>query len=230
MQGQYPDLSDQFRTSQLFINRDELLKHVRSIAALQNITLVIQDSRKTSGNIQGYAKIICHFGGKYRPGKSKNQRLTSSKRIGCKFELRAKDMGAGLWGYVVKHGSHNHDFPTYPEGHPLGKLSQDEYEEVCTASQSSMRPNNILTMLKKKDKKNVSTQTHVHNAIVKFKAQEREGRSPLQQFMKLLDDNQYIVFTRKAKDSDIIGDVFFSHPLASHMLNCFPYVVQGKFL
>ncbi|GAA0175678.1 hypothetical protein LIER_28805 [Lithospermum erythrorhizon] len=65
--------------------------------------------------------------------------MTCTKKIGYMFSLFAKEHSNGGWSLVVKHGCHNHDFPTYAEGHPLGRLSKDEYEEVCEAKKSSMR-------------------------------------------------------------------------------------------
>lgn len=228
LQGPFPDISDEFTTSELFPNRDALLAHVREIARRRNIHLVIEHSKNRSGNKLAYAMIICHFGGYHRPGRSKNIRKTSSKKRECTFRLYAKERrDDGLWGYVVRNGTHNHGFPLYPEGFPLGKLTGVEYDAVCNASESSLRPNNIVAMLKMYDEKNVSTPMHVRNAITKYREKERQGRTPLQQFLKLLKDHQYTYYTREDAESGMIGDIFFSHPLAMKMLNCFPYVVQG---
>ncbi|GAA0152966.1 hypothetical protein LIER_11317 [Lithospermum erythrorhizon] len=70
---------------------------------------------------------------------------------------------------------------------------------------SLMRPNNILSMLRRKLPKNASTQHNIENAIIKFKKEECEGKSPLQHFFKLLSDNHYTVFSRKDSETDVIG-------------------------
>ena len=89
-----------------------------------------------------------------------------------------------------------------------------------------MRTNNILSMFRRTKEENSSTQRHIQNALIKFKLEEREGRSPLQQFVKLLKEKSYYFSMTRHEEGDVVGDIFFSHPLVTNLLNAFPYVIQ----
>ncbi|GAA0158475.1 hypothetical protein LIER_15486 [Lithospermum erythrorhizon] len=143
--AQYPDFTEDFNTSRVFSDRDELLKYVHEIATRRNNTLSIACSRNRNGNKLGYANIGCQFRGKYRPNKSKNERMSFTKRIVCQFLLNAKE----------------------------------RLDEVCEGNKSNVQPNDILTMLKRKDAKNASMQMHIQNSLIQFRKEEREGKSPL---------------------------------------------------
>lgn len=189
----------------MFATRQELIDHAKGVARNRNISLSIDQSKHAKGNRRGYANIICDFGGQVRHNKIDDSRRSSSKKIGCPFMLHAREQPDGYWELTVSHGTHNHDFPTYGEGQRMGKLTQSEYLDVCESSMSGLGGNATLTKLRRENPNNVSTQRHIQNALIKYRNEVREGRSPLQQFFKLLGDNNYRVFMRRAEKKDQIG-------------------------
>ena len=75
-----------------------------------------------------------------------------------------------------------------------------------------MAPNDILMTLKSVADGNSSIIKHVNNARQKLRAEEMEGRRPIQQFQKFLCENGYYQFFRKVEGTDILSDIFFLHP------------------
>lgn len=211
LQVPFPDLTEEFTVSQFFSTREELLEYARVVAAMRNISLTISDSKKhLIGNRRAYANIRCDFGGPIRQNKIDNSRKSCSKKIGCPFLLRARQQRDGSWSLTVERGTHNHEFPDFGEGQKVGMLTPSQYRDVCEARRSGLGGNDILTKLRRDYPESSCTQRHVQNALIKFRHEERQGRSPLEQFLKLLHDNNYHVAMTKQNASDVIGNYFSS--------------------
>ncbi|XP_027940216.1 uncharacterized protein LOC114194289 [Vigna unguiculata] len=91
-------------------------------------------------------------------------------------------------------------------------------------TKSQVKPANILLTLKEKDECNVTTLKQVYNARYRYKRSIRGSRTELQQLMLMLERDHYIHFSRCLDESDVVSDLFWTHPDDVKLLNSFNIV------
>ncbi|KAI3865525.1 hypothetical protein MKX03_019677 [Papaver bracteatum] len=168
-------------------------------------------------------------GGVYRIHKSKREISvmigkrktdTGSKKRGCPFLLSVLCGGDSLWCVSVRNGFHNHENPESLVGHSSSCLTKEQYEKVIKLRSSGMRPIDIVGVLKN-EYPGITTHIKViYNSIHKYKRVSSEGRTTIQEFMHLCEENKY--FSRKR--TNIKGEVtelFFAHPMFVNLANTF---------
>ncbi|XP_026429995.1 uncharacterized protein LOC113326489 [Papaver somniferum] len=134
--------------------------------------------------------------GKKHISKTTNvkKRHSGTKKCGCPFMLSALCGDDGKWRVRVKCGSHNHDLPKTLTGHAyVARLKDEEFNKVESFIVAGAKPWNISTSIKQDNKDNCCTIRNVYNARAKLKEIWNEGRSVMQQFMKLLEEHKYTV-------------------------------------
>ncbi|KAI8559843.1 hypothetical protein RHMOL_Rhmol04G0206500 [Rhododendron molle] len=189
-------------------------------------------------------RFSCERGGKYRlfinkakdkggnvkendkkPKAKKIARVTGTKKCKCPFELRCVK-GLEGWTVTVFNGNHNHPPAEQLKGHAyprrLSSKQSTMLVDMCVSSLS--KPREILSLIKGKDKFNVSTIKTIYNARYKHGFKERAGRSQMQYLSAKLQEHGYIEFNRK-DDNDCVKDLFWSHPTSGDMLRAFPQVL-----
>lgn len=122
-------------------------------------------------------------------------------------------------------GRHNHPFPTYGEGSTLGKIKPHEYEVIREQELQMLPPSDMLASLKRADPGNLTNLTRVYNAVAQIRKEKRGSRTPLQNFLFLLQDNNYL-FDYRFSGLSTLGDVVFSHPASKAMLSAYPQVIM----
>ncbi|XP_027934490.1 uncharacterized protein LOC114189955 [Vigna unguiculata] len=170
------------------------------------------------------------------PCTSKNSPVGSLKEGGCEYllsklyfrrsRLRGRPISQGEgWVLNVKCGYHNHDVSSTLVGHPYaGRLKSTEQSLLVDMTKSQVKPANILLTLKEKDDCNVTTLKQVYNARYRYKRSIRGSRTELQQLMLMLERDHYIHFSRCLDESDVVSDLFWTHPDAVKLLNSFNIV------
>ena len=74
------------------------------------------------------------------------------------------------WKLAIFNGVHNHEMVLYVAGHLLaGRLMEDDKKIVHDLTDSSVKPNNILTNLKKKRKESKTNIKQIYNERHKLK-------------------------------------------------------------
>ncbi|KAI3887526.1 hypothetical protein MKX03_032035 [Papaver bracteatum] len=149
-----------------------------------------------------------------------DQRDSGSKKIGCPFRLSILCGGDTLWRVSVQNGRHIHDTSESLVGHSSSRLTEEQYEKVVQLRSSGMRPVDILVVLQN-EYPGISTHMRViYNAIHKSKRVASEGRTTVQQFMHLCEENGY--FSRKRTDNKgEITELFFANPMFVNLENTF---------
>jgi len=71
----------------------------------------------------------------------------------------------------------------------------------------------------------VTTIKQLYNARYTYKRSVRGSRTELQQLMMLLERDQYIHWSRCYQDSEVVSDVFWTHPDSVKLLNAFSIVL-----
>jgi len=78
------------------------------------------------------------------------------------------------WKLTILNGVHNHEMLPYLARHLLAKrLMEDDKEIVHDLTNSSVKPKNILTNLKKKRQESMTNIKQVYNERHKFKKAQR---------------------------------------------------------
>ena len=120
--------------------------------------------------------------------------VTSTRKYGCPFKLRAKPVPGGEW-WMVKLicETHNHTLTKSLSGHPyVGRLTKDEKIILGDMTKSMVKPKNILFTLKEYNANNCTIMRQVYNARYAYCSSIRGSNIEMQQLMKLLERNMYI--------------------------------------
>ncbi|XP_028242102.1 uncharacterized protein LOC114420394 [Glycine soja] len=125
------DCSNVFNTSQVFPTREDVLQWVRTVAYDIGFVTVIMRFDISTGKRErtSFVLIGCERSEKYRVYK-KNlvPTVTSTKKRGCPFKLRAKSIPGGEeWMVNLICETHNHALAKLLSGHPyVSPPTEDE--------------------------------------------------------------------------------------------------------
>ncbi|XP_061990742.1 uncharacterized protein LOC133709124 [Rosa rugosa] len=242
------DYTYQFTPSGVFESKDALIEWVRAVGRKNNIVIIIRRSDSgIVGNKKKRPKIkfCCERGGDYKRvlkfdaqksyaksqkqtdgdgQKKKRPKASGTKKCGCPFALRGINTVGNEWTLEVICGVHNHPPSQSLHGHSyVGRLSKEEYAMLVDMSTSLMRPKDILTALKKRDKENVTIMKTIYNARRVHRTKVMAGRSQMQCLLHKLREHNYIEHHRS--EGDIITDLFWCHPYCLQILRTFPHVL-----
>ncbi|KAI3834623.1 hypothetical protein MKW92_034629, partial [Papaver armeniacum] len=187
----------------VFESKEAVREWCMELGKTLNCVVVCKSSRAKNLDSNGkgsYLEMQCERSGVNVSHKGKNyiktpnvrKRHSGTKKCGCPFLLSALCGDDGKWRVRVKCGSHNHDLPKTLTGHAyVARLKEEEIKKVDSFTVAGARPRNILTSLKQDNKDNYCTIRTVYNAKAKLKEISNEGRSVMQQFMKLSEEHKY---------------------------------------
>ena len=112
------------------------------------------------------------------------------------------------------------------EGHPYpGRLSESEVQLMEHLSTKNVKPQNILTSLKKRNPDNMSTIGTIYNASQKFRTVEKAGKTQMQVVISFLQREGYIFESRTNAVTNELEDLFFAHPGSLERWHAFPHVL-----
>nr|KAJ0203885.1 hypothetical protein LSAT_V11C500256000 [Lactuca sativa] len=104
-------------------------------------------------------------------------------------------------------------------------LSDKETRLVQDLTELDVKPRNILPTLKAQNQNNVSSLRTIYNFVQKLGRSRREGRTPMQNVMHILQTKGYNLQYRVNTITNELEDLFFIHPTSLKMWQAFPYVV-----
>ena len=207
-----------------------MLEWVRKVAFSLGFVVVILRFNKATSQ-QGRKTFVllgCERSEKYRKYRNDLEvTITGTRKCDCPFRVRGKPIPNGEgWVLKVICGLHNHDLAETLVGHPyVGILKPDEHALVVDMTKSQVKPSNILLTLKENNKDNVTTIKQLYNARYTYKRSLRGSRTKLQQLMMLLERDQYIHWSRCHQYSEVVSDIFWTHPDSFKLLNAFSIVL-----
>ena len=162
--------------------------------------------------------MACERSGVYRDhrpqGKeTKKKRDSATRKCNCLFSIRGLNVGVNQWKVKVRCGVHNHDFSNSLIEHPFaGRLSKEETKFVAELSIDGVKPKDVLNGLKRHHEDNASMIKTSYNAKAKMRIHEMEGRSVMQQLMKVIVAQHYVYWHRSDETTDEVLDLFWAHP------------------
>jgi len=214
----------------VFGTQDELLQWVRKIVFGLSFVVVILRSDKATG-AQGrktYVLLGCERSGKYRKYSTNLAgSITGTRKCDCPYRLRGKPIKSGEgWVLKVVCGLHNHELAKTLVGHPYaGRLRPDKHVLVVDMIKIRVKRKNILLTLKEKNEDNVTTIKQLYNTGYTNKRSVRGSRIKLQRLMMLLECDNYIHWHRSHESSQVVSDIFWTHPDSLKLLNAFSNVL-----
>jgi len=192
--------------------------------------VVILRSDKETGQ-QGRKTFVllgCERSGKYRKYRNDLEvTITGTRKCDCPFRLRGKPIPNGEgWVLKVICELNNHDLAKTLVGHPYAeRLRPDEHALVVDMTKRQVKSSNILLTLKENNKDNVTTIKQLYDVIYTYKRSLRGSRTELQQLMMLLERDQYIHWSRSHQYSEVVSDIFWTHPDLVKLLNAFSIIL-----
>jgi len=102
---------------------------------------------------------------------------------------------------------------------------KDDKKIVHDLANSSVKPKNILTNLKKKRKESMTNIKQVYNERHKFKRANRVDLTEMQYLISKLEENRYVYYIREKCESNIVQDIFWTHPTSMKLFKNFPTVL-----
>ncbi|KAH0989406.1 hypothetical protein GBA52_000889 [Prunus armeniaca] len=223
------DYTNEFTTDEIFKSRDALVEWTRDRGNSNGLVIIIKNSDAGgAGNKKPRIKFCCEKGGVYKrkidENVHKKRRLRSSgtKKCGCPFLLRGVSLGDNdEWKLEVVCGVHNHDAAKSN----ARRLSEEEKALLVDMSKSLAKPKDILRTIKQKEGLNETTMKTIYNVRQRLKLKENVVRSQMHVLLSKLSDHNYIEWHRSSDDSNIVKDLFWTHPVSVDILRAFPQVL-----
>ncbi|KAK9166761.1 hypothetical protein Scep_001952 [Stephania cephalantha] len=243
----FPDYKDAFTPCRPFPSRESAISWLQMIGRENKFVLVTKHSDAEGIKRRGRVKLACERSGAYRRmsqrvGKGKAAKIalkprtekeeetgmtqTGTKKCGCHVLINIKENVDSLWYVTVICGRHNHDPAKNLDDHSFaGILDKGEQVVVVQMTKGNVKPRVILNTLKQRDVKNVSTMRTIYNARQKFRIEDAGGRTQMQQLLHILEKNKWMSWHRKYPDTNVVTDLFWSHPDSIKLLRCFSSVI-----
>lgn len=193
----------------IYSTRDDLLTSVKNFALSEGYVVTIRRSTANKNVILG-----CDMGGVYhdRVGASNGaqRRRTSTRRIGCPFELcglRSNDS----WKLKVRNPIHTHG-PSDLAAHPQArKFTTDQRAEIGRLSSMGIRPQTIEAVLREADMSACFTRRDIYNARMAERLQRLGGRSPVEYLVQQLRNEESWLHAMQTDDMGHIRFLMFAH-------------------
>ncbi|KAI3996886.1 hypothetical protein MKX01_021162 [Papaver californicum] len=234
------DLTQCFKTDKVFDSRDAVIQWCQEVGRKNNTVLVITKSNSKPAGKGSVVELGCERGGVYKNHKRKDykpktglkrKRAPNTKKCGCPFSLRSLCMVGNKWNIKVRCGRHNHEVENALTEHALIKrLKEDEEQLLARLTTSGLRPQQVLKVLKERNKENQSTIRTIYNARAKLRMLEMEGKSVMQQILKLSTQFHYMEWHRKDEETNELKDIVWSHPESTLLAKCFPSVLMVDYM
>ncbi|XP_058784314.1 uncharacterized protein LOC131659092 [Vicia villosa] len=220
-----------FTTYTIFNSRSEVLALALSIGKEHGITVVTVRSNSSNGIRGRKDRIImgCERGGTYkRKNASKATNFSDgiySMKVKRPFRLRSIPSGSG-WKVMVRCEMHNHRVENDLEGHNiLGRLKDHERKFVNDTMKYNRAPRYIIYSLKDKDPENLTSITQVYKARSTYKVGKRGILEEMQMLLSLIHKDKYMSWIRKRDNSNIVADIFWTHPDSVKLLHMFFFLI-----
>lgn len=145
--------------------------------------------------------------------KVKKKIDNATRKYNCPFSIHGINLGGDRWELEVRCGLHNHDILNTLVSHPFaGRLTKEEEKLIAELSLAGAKPKDIICGLKRRHQDNASMMKTIYNAKSKIRIHEIEGRTTIQQLLKILVEKHYTYWFRSDEITDEVLDLFWAHP------------------
>lgn len=209
-------------------SRESLFKAINSWAKPRGYAFTTGKSSKTPN---GRVKIVYACDRNRLPPSTSVERVrrTSSRKIGCKFSVLAKQSLDGRT-WILGHrpdkecAKHNHPPSEDPSAHPAHRrLEERDATSISNLTTSGSAPRDIRTYLHNHSD-TLATQRDIYNRIAATRRDLREGQSSIQALVDQLYNEGFWCRVRLDADNRLTA-IFFAHPDSVTYLQCNPDVL-----
>lgn len=193
----------------IYSTREDLLMSVRNFALSQGYVVTIRRSTANKNVVLG-----CDMGGVYhdRVGalEGAKRRKTSTRRIGCPFELYGSYTN-GCWRLKVRNPMHTHG-PSDLSAHPQArKFADNQRAEIGRLSSMGVRPQTIEAVLRESDASARFIKRDIYNARMAERLRQLGGRSPVEYLVQQLQNQGSWLHAMQSDDIGHSRFLMFAH-------------------
>ena len=202
----------------IFESREALINHAKMHAFSHGYAVSIKRSEKDK-----FVYLKCDRGGHYNNKLNltdeTRQRSTSTRLIGCSFELYGKKLNNGKWELIINNKEHNHEASPYISGHPSSrKLNEEDQQKVQDMSIAGVYPREILSTLRKNNPNSLAISKTIYNARDKIRRDNLQGRTPIEALLDELIEGNFEYDYQCDQDGNLTH-LFFAHPKSIELTN-----------
>ncbi|KAI5660107.1 hypothetical protein M9H77_28900 [Catharanthus roseus] len=221
-------------------SKDELVHWAKQTAMNAKTYLIItRYQRLRTVNRRPYVTLACERGGSVKKYKKaivddeeeeiprKRQRLYGTKKCGCPFKLKGKQIATSKsWQLFVHNGRHNHKVAIYNHGHAQAvRLTEEQLQQTEQFMKSHVPPRNILQFFQEQDVGCAVGAQKIYNVVAKIKRNRMQGRNTVEEVLCLSTQRGYTIFHRNREESNVLSDIVIAHPTSIAMIRTWPYVL-----
>ena len=164
----------------MFNSHEDLKTWAQNTARPLGYFIITKRSKANTSGFTNEVNLMCDLCGQYKEKES--SKVTATKKTNCPFLLVGKYSWVNNgWKLSVISDEHNHSPARQMEAHPYARrLTADEYQLVAKLTRENVEARNILSMIKKQNKDNVSTLKDIYNAQSKIRKAEKVGKTRMQ--------------------------------------------------
>ncbi|XP_058751096.1 protein FAR1-RELATED SEQUENCE 5-like [Vicia villosa] len=153
--------------------------------------------------------------------------VSASSTDSCSDLTQLRSVPSGIrWKVMVECGMHNHRLHKDMLGHDiLGRLKDDERKFVNDMTKYNMAPRYIVSTLKDKDPENITSITQIYRARATYRLGKRGALTEMKMLLNIIHQEKYMCWSINKENSDIVADIFWTHPDSVKLLNMFPLVL-----
>ncbi|XP_074312280.1 protein FAR1-RELATED SEQUENCE 5-like [Silene latifolia] len=145
----------------------------------------------------------------------------------CKFQMKIVEIQENKWNFVMLFGFHNHALTLYCDGDRyFAKFDEEELAYIDAQVRAHVRPAIISAGLHQRNpEKSRPNRRQIYNRSQKVRAEERDGRNPVQHMIALAVQHKYVHYWVTDRETEELTHVFMAHPEAVKMFRSYYYVV-----
>jgi hypothetical protein len=200
-----------------FATRKELIEDLRNNYELEGVVLTIKTSKEKRvvlkcDRSREYVNVL-------NLTDETRKRETHTRLIGCDFEIVYSSM-KGVWAVCKISINHNHELGGNLAGHAVKhRLSELEESKMRTLGGQGLTPKDIICIICKEFVISHSTAKEIYNELGIVRAEELQGRRPIEALVDLISFTDY--FSKVQLVGDVINCVFFMHQSLVNMCQTF---------
>ncbi|XP_004499397.1 uncharacterized protein [Cicer arietinum] len=121
---------------------------------------------------------------------------------------------------------HNHELVATLENNAfMRRLKEEDKKHVDELIKYHVALRHILSSLRDRDKENVTNISQIYKRRSTYMKNLKGPRIDMQHLLKLLEAKKYASWSRNHGDSNVVRDMFSTHPDFRTVLNMFPLVL-----
>jgi len=105
------------------------------------------------------------------------------------------------------------------------KINSHKKAMVEDMTNTLVKPGNILLTMKERNEKNVTMIKQVYNIMSVHRRSKQGHKIEMHQFMLLLERDMYVYWCRCEEVSNVMQDIFWTHPDSVKLVNSFNNVI-----